>query len=440
MSGDPIGGETTDVGYGTSGAALLRSTARLHVLAEISQAFAVVATDQALLLEKIARVTADLVGDGCLVTLIDADGETLVNAANAHREPALEAAYRAFLTGVGVSKVTSASVSAEVVRSGMARLVRSIEPSQVVARADDKLKPLVAQINVHSFVVVPIRARQAIIGTLSLFRSGPDRGYTAEDLTMMQDVADRAGLAIENARLYGELERRVQQRTTELQAANKELEAFSYSVAHDLSAPLRAMRGFAEALLEEQGGQLDERGRAYLDRIHKASQRMSALIDKLLDLAQLARRPLRRQSLDLSAIGAAAIEELRQRHPERAVTFEVAPGLQAQADPTLVTVALENLLANAWKFTSKRPHATIQLGRAEGGAFFVRDDGVGFDMTQAKDLFQPFARLHSRSDFEGNGIGLATVQRVVERHGGQIRAESAPGAGATFYFTLGEPS
>src|SRR4051794_23398942 len=133
MSGDPIGGETTDVGYGTSGAALLRSTARLHVLAEISQAFAVVATDQALLLEKIARVTADLVGDGCLVTLIDADGETLVNAANAHREPALEAAYRAFLTGVGVSKVTSASVSAEVVRSGMARLVRSIEPSQVVA-------------------------------------------------------------------------------------------------------------------------------------------------------------------------------------------------------------------------------------------------------------------------------------------------------------------
>jgi signal transduction histidine kinase len=438
MTRDATAGETTDVGLGTSEAALLRSTARLHVLAEMSQAFAMVATDYALLLEKIARTTADLVGDGCLVTLIAADGETLISAANAHREPALEADYRVFLAGLGVSKVTSATVSAEVVRSGIAKLVRSIEPDVLVARTDEKLKPLVARINVHSFVVVPIRARQTIIGTLSLFRSGPDRGYTTEDLTMMQDVADRAGLAIENARLYAELERRVQQRTRELETLNKELEAFSYSVAHDLSAPLRTIGGFAEALQEEQGARLDEQGRSYLERIRNASRRMSRLIDDLLELAQVARRPLVRQPVDLSAIGATALEELRQRHPERTVTVQVAPGLTAQADPTLVTVALENLLANAWKFTGKRPSARIELGRA-GDAFFVRDDGVGFDMAHAADLFQPFQRLHSRSDFEGTGVGLAIVQRVVERHGGRIWVESAPGAGATFYFTLGEP-
>jgi signal transduction histidine kinase len=439
MSGDAQVGEATEVGVGTSGAALLRSTARLHVLAEMSHVFAMVATDYALLLEKIARTTAELVGDGCLVTLIDSDGETLVNAANAHREPAVEADYRTFLAGMSVSKVSSASVAAQVVRSGIAKLVRNIEPAAVVAQADDRLKPLVARINVHSYVVVPIRARQTIIGTLSLFRSGPDRGYTADDLTMLQDVADRAGLAIENARLYAELERRVQQRTTELEAANRELEAFSYSVAHDLSAPVRTMGGFADALLEEQGARLDEQGRSYLDRIRNGSRRMAALIDDLLQLAQIARSPLHRQPVDLTAIGEAVIEELRQRHPDRSVTVEVTPGLRASADPTLVTVVLENLLANAWKFTGKRPRATIQLGRTEAGVFFVRDDGVGFDLASAADLFQPFQRLHSRAEFEGSGVGLATVHRIVTRHEGRLWVESAPGAGATFYFTLGEP-
>jgi signal transduction histidine kinase len=435
MSGDPTAGETTDVGYGTSGAALLRSSARLHVLAEMSHAFAMVATDYRLLLEKIARTSADLVGDGCLVTLLGPDGHTLFNAANAHREPTLEADYRAFLDGLGISKLTSASVSAQVARSGVPKLVRSIDPASLVEQADEKLKPLVARLDVHSFVVVPIRARQTVIGTLSLLRSGPDRGYTAEDLTMMQDVADRAGLAIENARLYGDLERRVLERTKELEAVNKELEAFSYSVAHDLSAPLRAIKGFADILVEDQGPRLDEQGRSYLGRIRNAGQRMSELIDDLLELAQIARVPLTREPVDLTAVATAAIEELRQRDPERVVTFDVPPGLQAQADGTLVRVALENLLANAWKFTSKRPHATIQLGRASG-AFFVRDDGVGFDMSQAGDLFEPFRRMHARSDFEGTGVGLATVHRIVARHGGRIWAESAPGAGATFHFTL----
>jgi signal transduction histidine kinase len=432
--------ETTDVGYGTSGAALLRSTARLHVLAEMSQAFAMVATDCDLLLEKIARTSADLIGDGCMVTLIAPDGETLQNAANAHRDPALEADYRAFLAGVGVNKVTSAAVTAQVVRTGLAKLVRSIEPATVVAQTDEALRPLVARINVHSFVVVPIRARQTIIGTLSLLRSGPDRGYTTEDLTMLQDVADRAGLAIENARLYGELERRVQQRTAELEAVNRELEAFSYSVAHDLSAPLRTIGGFADALLEEEGDRLGEQGRSYLARMRGASRRMSALIDDLLELAKIPRAAMKLERVDLSALAASLVEDLRQRHPGRSVTVEIAPGLEAQADPTLAGIALQNLLTNAWKFTGKREAAHIQFGRLPPpqAAYFVRDDGVGFDMAHAAELFEPFHRMHSRAEYEGTGVGLATVHRIVSRHGGRIWAESAPGAGATFYFTLGE--
>ena len=438
MSGDAPPEETTSIGYGTAGTALLRSTARLHVLAEMSQAFAMVATDLDLLLEKIARTTADLVGDGCLVTLIDEDGETLENAANAHRDPALEADYRAFLAGFGVSRLASASVSAQVARSGVAKLVRSVEPATLVAQADDALKPLVARLDVHSFVVVPIRARQTVIGTLSLLRSGPDRGYTAEDLVMLQDVADRAGLAIENARLYRDLERRVRQRTAELEAANEALEAFSYSVAHDLSAPLRTIGGFAEALLEEQGSRLDEQGHSYLNRIRNASRRMSLLIDDLLALAQIPRASLQRQRVDLGALGAGIIEDLRQRHPGRAVTVEIAPGLEAEVDPTLATIALENLLGNAWKFTSKQPQARIELGRSKEGVYFVRDDGVGFDPVHAPKLFQPFQRLHSRSEYEGTGVGLATVHRIVSRHGGRIWVEAAPGAGATFHFTFGE--
>ena len=425
---------------GRSNDELLRSNARLYVLAEVSNAFAMVATDYGALLEKIVRTTAELVGDGCLVTLVDADGERLVNAANAHRDPAREVDYRAYLAGVGAPKLTSASVAAGVIRTGIAKLVPAVEPEMLVAQSDDALKPLVARLDVHSFAVVPIRARQTIIGTLSLLRSGPGRDYTTDDLTLLQDLADRAGLAIDNARLYDDLERRVRQRTAELEDANRELEAFSYSAAHDLRAPLRWIDGFAGALLEDYGDRLGEEGRADVDRIRAAGKRMSSLIEDMMALAQISRASLQRQRADLSGIAAAIVEELRQREPDRQVAVEIAPGLEAEADAALVTIALQNLLANAWKFTGKRPDARIELGQAPlpaGPAFFVRDNGAGFDMAHAAKLFQPFHRLHGVAEFEGTGIGLATVHRIVSRHGGQTWAQSAPGAGATFFFTLG---
>jgi signal transduction histidine kinase len=439
MIGEPRE-DATGIAPEEAGAEVERSNARLYVLAEVSHAFAMVATNYDSLLERIARTTADLVGDGCIVTLIGADGDTMTNAANAHRDPALEADYRTYVAGIGISRLGSPSVSATVARTGMAKLVPQVDPATMVAQTEETLKPLVARLNVHSFAVVPIRARQSIIGTLSLVRSRPGHGYTVEDLTLLQDLADRAGLAIENARLYAGLERRVRERTAELERANEELETFSYSVAHDLRSPLRAIDGFAQLLLEDHGGVLPASGHDQLDRIRAASQRMSELIDDLLALARISRAPLQRQRVDLGAVATGIVEALRARDPDRRVTVALDRGLEALADPALVKIALENLLGNAWKFTARRPEATITVGRTatpSGPAFFVRDDGAGFDMAHQAQLFQPFHRLHRESEFEGTGIGLVTVHRIVARHCGRIWADAAPGAGATFFFTLG---
>jgi signal transduction histidine kinase len=218
-----------------------------------------------------------------------------------------------------------------------------------------------------------------------------------------------------------------------------ELEAFNYSVSHDLRAPLRPLDGFSEALLEDYADVLDEEGKDYLRRIRSAAQRMSQLIDALLGLSRVGRAAVRLQKVDMSALARAVVEELRTEEPSRSVDL-VAPELTVEADPQLLRIALENLLRNAWKFTGKKAHATIEVGaRADDGetVYFVRDDGVGFDTTFAKRIFQPFQRFHTREDFDGTGIGLAIVSRVVRHHGGRVWPESAPGAGATFYFTLG---
>jgi signal transduction histidine kinase len=416
--------------------------ARLRVLAEVSHAFAMVATDYRLLLDEIAKTTAYLVGDGCQVTLIEADGETLFNAASAHRDPQLESVYKTYLAGVGVARTTSQSVSAIVARTGQPKLVADISPASVAAQSDEALRPLVARLNVHSFVVVPIRARGTIIGTLSLMRSGPGRGYTGDDLILLQDLADRSGLAIENARLYDQLERRVRQRTAELEAVNQDLEAFSYSVAHDLRAPLRSIDGFSRAVLDEHAERLDDTGREHLKRVVGAAQHMGQLIDGLLDLSRVSRADLRRERVDLSALARDVSARLALAHPQRTVEFTVEPGLQTNADRRLAEVVLTNLIGNAWKFTAKRAIARIHLGvrpDEHPQVFFVCDNGAGFPRDQADRLFGVFQRLHADDEFEGTGIGLATVHRIVRRHGGRIWAESeaTPGAmGATFFFIL----
>ena len=258
----------------------------------------------------------------------------------------------------------------------------------------------------------------------------------------LHDITDRRRAEDEVARLNADLERRVLERTAELEAANQELESFSYSVSHDLRAPLRAIDGFSQVLLEDYAGVLDDAGREHLDRIRKADQKMGVLIDSLLRLSRLNRGELQRESFDLGLMARSVADTLRQNEPEREVQFVIPIGLTVFADRTLVRVLLENLLGNSWRFTSKHETARIEVGAAAteaGRAFSVRDDGAGFDMAYASKLFGAFQRLHTPGEFEGTGIGLATVKRIVRRHGGLVWAHGEVERGATFWFTLPAP-
>lgn len=235
------------------------------------------------------------------------------------------------------------------------------------------------------------------------------------------------------------LEARVATRTRELREANRELEGFASSVSHDLRAPLRAIDGFSALLLERDGAKLDEAGRGYLVRVRNAAARMGELIEALLKLARFGRMDLNRERLDLGPIAAEIAAELHAGEPGREVEVAIAPELFASGDPVLVRSMLQNLLGNAWKFSRGRTDGRIEVGSDGDGGFFVRDNGSGFEPQYADKLFRPFQRLHSEAEFAGDGIGLASVKRIVERHGGVIRAEGAPGEGATFWFTLPDP-
>jgi signal transduction histidine kinase len=261
-------------------------------------------------------------------------------------------------------------------------------------------------------------------------------GALVSTFNEMLDRIERQNADLEQAR--DELERRVEARTRELAASNRELEAFSYSVSHDLRAPLRAIDGFSKALLDQCGESVDEKGRHYLNRVRAGTRKMGDLIDDLLGLARLSRKPLVRQRVDLTAIAQRVGAELAGRDGGHRLKLAVEAGLSAHADSGLVEVVLENLMGNAWKFSSGKDDAIVRVGRLEGprDIFYVRDNGAGFDMRYADKLFGAFQRLHSDAEFEGTGIGLATVQRVVNRHGGRAWAEAEPGKGATFYFTL----
>jgi signal transduction histidine kinase len=244
------------------------------------------------------------------------------------------------------------------------------------------------------------------------------------------------------SQVNAELEQKVKEvslHRAELEAANKELETFSYSVSHDLRAPLRGITGFSRILAEEYAGRLEPEARNLLQRVQEAAQQMAQLIDALLSLSRMMRVELKRQPVNLSALAATIAADLQRSEPQRRVEFAITPNLLVQGDPAMLRAVLENLLGNAWKFTGKLDQARIEFGNEpedSAPVFFIRDNGAGFDSQYAQKLFHPFQRLHGADEFPGTGIGLATVQRIIKRHGGRIWAEGDPGRGATFYFTL----
>ncbi len=252
----------------------------------------------------------------------------------------------------------------------------------------------------------------------------------------VRDITRRKNEQQRMIALNVELERRVAERTKQLELANKELESFSYSVSHDLRAPLRAIDGFSQALVEDYAEALGDGGRGYLDRVRKAAQRMADLIDALLGLAKVARASIEMRPLDVTEIVREVAADLHDGDPCRDVEIEIETGMRASGEPGLVHAVFANLMGNAWKFTRLAERPKIRVGRTPEGEFFVADNGAGFDMAYSNKLFGAFQRLHAADDYEGTGIGLATVARIVHRHGGSVRADGAVGSGATFYFTL----
>jgi light-regulated signal transduction histidine kinase (bacteriophytochrome) len=278
---------------------------------------------------------------------------------------------------------------------------------------------------------------QEMIRTLQEELAETNRGLVALTLELEQRVDERTK---ELRAAHGELEKtnvELLQLTSQLKAANQELEAFSYSVSHDLRTPLQSVLGFSELLVERCHAQLDGRSKQYLQCLQEGCYRMVQLIEDMLMLSRIKRTEMAKETVDLSALAKSISSTLVLTQPSRRVTFVIAEGLVTTGDAGLLRVALENLLGNAWKFTSKKQRARIEFGRAENPPiYFVRDNGAGFDMAYVNKLFSAFQRLHNASEFPGTGIGLATVQRIIARHGGRIWVEAAVGQGATFYFTL----
>ncbi|HWM66332.1 MAG TPA: ATP-binding protein [Steroidobacteraceae bacterium] len=298
---------------------------------------------------------------------------------------------------------------------------------------------------VKSLVMMPIRTL-APIGAIGVYWARPHRA-TGEEVELLQALADSTSVAIESVELVSNLEQRMTERTSELhrrsaelEVLNRELEAFSYSVAHDLRSPLISIDGFSQVLLESHGEKLDDTGRSHLERITSSARRMHRLINDLLELSKVVRAPMHHTTVDLSRIANDIVRGLRESAPDRSASVVVADNVMVEGDSSLLRIALEHLFSNAWKFTSKTTGARIEFGsridRSGRRAYFLRDNGAGFDPRHASNLFSPFRRLHPESQFPGSGIGLATVQRIVHRHSGEIWAEAAVDRGACFYFTL----
>jgi signal transduction histidine kinase len=408
-----------------------RRAAYLEALTNTAAALRAAVTPHEMYADVLGQVVDQLRAEGATLALMDPEsGET---------QAVLAVGVWQGTTGMRLSR--GRGIIGMVTSSGQAFVSDDVRGDARLARPE-LLRDLPA------IACVPLTVEDQIVGCVMVGRREP---LSAEEVQLLTGLAEIAGNAIYRAGVMATLEARVDQRTQELEAANRELEAFAYSVSHDLRAPLRAMHGFSTALLSDSQGQLDEQGRHYLDRIGAAAKHMGELIDALLDLSRIARREMRQQPVDLSVLAREVASQLQTQDEGRRVEWVIPDELPAQGDAHLLSLALQNLMGNAWKFTGPRPQARIEVGalprtspatapgsgKEEGGlVYFVRDNGVGFDMAYADKLFAPFQRLHGMSEFPGTGIGLATVQRIIARHGGRIWAEAEVDRGATFFFTL----
>ncbi len=425
---------------------LKRRSTLLQVAAEVSRAVSAI-LDPALLSQQVVEIVHKRFGLYYVgLFLVDE------SFAFAHLQAGTGSAGREMLKKGHKLEIGNTSMVGWCIANQHARIALDVGKDAV--RFSNPLLP-----GTRSELALPLISRGQALGALTI-QSTAEAAFSQEDIETFQTMADQLANAILNARLYeqlgkeleerkraeeevrqlnAELEARVQSRTKDLQAANREMEAFSYSVSHDLRAPLRAIDGFSRILMDDFQTVLSQDGASYLKKIRGASAQMGQLIDDLLRLSRINRAEMRSDPINLSALVQSVINDLQIREPGRVVAVEVAPDLQTRGDERLLRVAIENLMSNAWKFTGKTAQARVEVGKIKLGdreAFYIRDNGVGFDMTYADKLFGAFQRLHSTEEFPGTGIGLAIVQRVIHKHGGRIWVEAEKGRGATFYFTL----
>lgn len=414
-----------------------RHTRRLQALVESGQLFAEATVDLPRLLGLVAKRFAELVGDGCNIRLIE--GNQLVPVATSHPDPETERYLREFHDATPLE--VGVGISGRVLDTGTPYFEPELDLETFSRSSTPAFTEVFSKIGITGMIVARLRARGVNLGYLGLFRNLPGRRYTQGDLLLVQDLADRAALAIDTARLVESLERRVAERTHELETSNRELEAFAFSVSHDLRSPLRAIDGYSQVLEEDHASSLDPEAQRTLGVIRKNTQRMSRLIEELLKLSRLGARALEPiAEIDMRAMIEGVFAQLQETE-DRPLQLELGSLPPAIGNFELIRQVWVNLLGNAVKYSRKKPRIVVEVQgeRTSGEAqFTVTDHGAGFDPTYRDKLFGVFQRLHADTDFEGTGVGLALVYRIITRHGGRVWAEGRPGNGATFGFTLPE--
>jgi len=408
-----------------------RHAKHLQALAESSVMFAEASTDLPRLLQVIAERFAELVGDASNIRLIE--GDVLVPVATRHADPEVERYLREFHDATPLR--VGEGISGHVLATGEPYFMPVLDLPTLTQRMAPQFVPIFEKTGIVGMIVVRLRARGVNLGYLSLFRTSEARPpYTQTELYLVQDLADRAALAIDNSRILDDLERRVAERTQALEAANRELEAFAFSVSHDLRSPLRSINAYSQMLEEDYAAVLDADGRKKLELIRTKAQQMSQLVDDLLRLSRLGHRAIQPVTeVDMRAL----VQSIVEGFPDIELRLEELPTAFGNAD--LLRQVWTNLVDNAVKYSRKKAAVHIEIAgerAANEARYTVTDHGAGFDPARADRLFGVFQRLHDDSEFEGTGVGLALVHRIVTRHGGRVWAEGRPGEGATFGFAL----